>query len=299
MTPILLSRGAINLRKFSSEFPLQAEAADRRRRLHRVVESVELARIDVQTDARNRWSFAHQPRQRVKIHHALQAEKVLDQRRHRKRHRPSLSLEQVDLDEVTDADAQDLTEPGRDGQAAFRQDDRTQVLVDHSAQVGVVRSAADHGPAFDAAVADADRNLSVRLGRQNPREPGRFGHDDLRPPLDEFHGGMLPVRQEERDIDQILGRVDQEQRHDDDCRGKRHAGQSEGASQRMMGDVAQRDHRRLRHEPDHCEPLGQNAAEPRGGGGCMATAGGKATTTCKARTAPPSPARRLRAPAKT
>src|SRR6516225_1342435 len=117
--------------------------------------------------------------------------------------------------------AEDLGEPGRDGQTVFRQRNRAQLGIDDSAEVRVLRPAADQDPPLDASMADANRNLPVRLDGKNAGQMCDLLDDVLWTSFDEAYRRIMPVRDEVGDVDQVLDGVLQEQRYNDDRRRKR------------------------------------------------------------------------------
>jgi len=95
----------------------------------------------------------------------LNAKIILDRRGHLKTDCPALRLQQIDLDQITQAYPKDLSEPGRDRQTAFGQPDWTQIDVDDAPEIGICWSTADQDPTLDATIANADRDLSIGLDR--------------------------------------------------------------------------------------------------------------------------------------
>jgi len=89
-----------------------------------------LIRIEAHIHTVDSGRFSHQVRERLRIHHGLNAEIILDQRGHLKTDCPALRLQQIDLDQITQAYPKDLSEPGRGRQTAFGQPDWTQIDVD-------------------------------------------------------------------------------------------------------------------------------------------------------------------------
>src|SRR6516162_7379159 len=98
--------------------------------------------------------------------------------------------------------AEDVSEPGRDGEAVFGQRNGMQIDVDNSAQVCATRPTADHDPPLDAPAADANRNLSIRLDGKNPGQMRDLLNDVLGTSLDKAHRGVMPVGDKIGNVDQ-------------------------------------------------------------------------------------------------
>jgi len=71
---------AVVWRKLAKGRPPQSQPADRRHGLYGSVKGFALVLIETQVHARNDWRLPHQPAERLRIHHALDAEVVFDQR---------------------------------------------------------------------------------------------------------------------------------------------------------------------------------------------------------------------------
>ena len=88
-------------------------------------------------DTVHRRRLAHQARQRIGVHHAADAEIILDPRRDRQRDGSALPFQNVDLDKIADTDTENGSQPVRNRQPRFGQDDGAQIDVDDAAQIGV------------------------------------------------------------------------------------------------------------------------------------------------------------------
>src|SRR5215813_14539180 len=143
--------------------PLHSGTGDRRQSLDGIIKSLLLIDIEAYVDAVDGRSFAQHPRQRIRIHHALNPEIILNQRSDGERHGSSLPLQEVDLHEIADLHPKELRQPARYGQSALRQHHWMEVDVDDPAEVCVGRPAADHHASFAALEPDTNRNLPIRL----------------------------------------------------------------------------------------------------------------------------------------
>src|SRR5215831_12009274 len=103
--------------------------------------------------------------------------------------------------------AEDVSEPGRDGEPVFGQRNGMQINVDDSAQVCATRAAADHHPPLDTSVADANRNLSIRLDGKNTGQMRDLLNDVLGTFLDKAHRCVMPVGDKIGNVDQVLDSV--------------------------------------------------------------------------------------------